>query len=235
MSTSTAMTTNTTTTMTTGRAAPAATTTARRSWTRSTPSWAAKGPATPATCATAASTPLTITTTPTRCSSPGAGRPPGSTAGRSSRRCLAALATGEDYGYILRAKGMVPCDDGQTWLHFDLVPEEFQVREGAADYTGRPVRHRLRPEGGPAGQAVPAGVRGRAYGQRTPASPCTSSPASWTAARPPCSPTTLNMDYFNDGERTVPAAVRGRGGGVRPPVPVPAQLPPGAPWRARSS
>ena len=50
---------------------------------------------------------------------------------------LAALAMGEDYGYILRAKGMVPCDDGSTWLHFDLVPEEFQVREGAADYTGR--------------------------------------------------------------------------------------------------
>ena len=50
---------------------------------------------------------------------------------------LAALAMGEDYGYILRAKGMLPCDDGQTWLHFDLVPEEFQIREGAADYTGR--------------------------------------------------------------------------------------------------
>ena len=53
------------------------------------------------------------------------------------QEALAALAMGEDYGYILRAKGMVPCDDGQTWLHFDLVPEEFQVREGAADYTGR--------------------------------------------------------------------------------------------------
>jgi len=50
---------------------------------------------------------------------------------------LSALAMSEDYGYILRAKGMVPCDDGQTWLHFDLVPEEFQIREGAADYTGR--------------------------------------------------------------------------------------------------
>ena len=50
---------------------------------------------------------------------------------------LASLSMGEDYGYILRAKGMVPCDDGQTWLHFDLVPEEFQIREGAADYTGR--------------------------------------------------------------------------------------------------
>ena len=50
---------------------------------------------------------------------------------------LSALAMGEDYGQILRAKGMVPCDDGQTWLHFDLVPEEFEIREGAADYTGR--------------------------------------------------------------------------------------------------
>ena len=50
---------------------------------------------------------------------------------------LASLSMGEDYGYILRAKGMVPCDDGKTWLHFDLVPEEFQIREGAADYTGR--------------------------------------------------------------------------------------------------
>ena len=50
---------------------------------------------------------------------------------------LSALAMSEDYGYILRAKGMVPCDDGQTWLHFDLVPEEFQIREGGADYTGR--------------------------------------------------------------------------------------------------
>ena len=79
----------------------------------------------------------TTATTPTRSSPPGAGRPPGSTAGRSSRTILAALAMGEDYGYILRAKGMVPCDDGQTWLHFDLVPEEFQIREGAADYTGR--------------------------------------------------------------------------------------------------
>lgn len=49
---------------------------------------------------------------------------------------LSALAMGEDYGIILRAKGMVPCDDGRTWLHFDLVPGEFQIREGGADYTG---------------------------------------------------------------------------------------------------
>ena len=53
------------------------------------------------------------------------------------QEALAALAMGEDYGYVLRAKGMVPCDDGATWLHFDLVPEEFQIRDGSADYTGR--------------------------------------------------------------------------------------------------
>ena len=50
---------------------------------------------------------------------------------------LSSLAMGEDYGVILRAKGILPCEDGQTWLHFDLVPGEFQIREGAADYTGR--------------------------------------------------------------------------------------------------
>ena len=53
------------------------------------------------------------------------------------QEALSALAMTEDYGAILRAKGMVPCDDGETWLHFDLVPEEFEVRTGPADYTGR--------------------------------------------------------------------------------------------------
>ena len=53
------------------------------------------------------------------------------------QEALSALAMTEDYGVILRAKGMVPSSDGQSWLHFDLVPEEFQIREGGADYTGR--------------------------------------------------------------------------------------------------
>ena len=53
------------------------------------------------------------------------------------QEALAALAMTQDYGYVLRAKGMVPCEDGTTWLHFDLTPEEFEIREGAADYTGR--------------------------------------------------------------------------------------------------
>lgn len=43
---------------------------------------------------------------------------------------------GGDYGAVLRAKGIVPAGDG-SWLHFDYVPEEHQVRTGPADYTGR--------------------------------------------------------------------------------------------------
>ena len=50
-------------------------------------------------------------------------------------RLLTALDSGE-YGAILRAKGIVPAADGQ-WLHFDYVPQEHEVRYGAADYTGR--------------------------------------------------------------------------------------------------
>ena len=48
---------------------------------------------------------------------------------------LAALDGGQ-YGAVLRAKGIVPSEDG-AWLHFDYVPEEHEVRNGPADYTGR--------------------------------------------------------------------------------------------------
>ena len=49
---------------------------------------------------------------------------------------LAVLSMTQDYGTVLRAKGMVPNSDG-GWLHFDLVPGEFEVRDGSADYIGR--------------------------------------------------------------------------------------------------
>ena len=49
-----------------------------------------------------------------------------------------AESTEDDYGFILRSKGMVPREDG-TWIHFDMVPEETEIRTGAADYTGRIV------------------------------------------------------------------------------------------------
>lgn len=43
---------------------------------------------------------------------------------------------GDTYGVILRAKGILPDQEG-GWLHFDLVPGEFEIRKGSADYTGR--------------------------------------------------------------------------------------------------
>lgn len=43
---------------------------------------------------------------------------------------------GNEYGVILRAKGIVPAVEGE-WIHFDMVPGEFEVRRGPADYTGR--------------------------------------------------------------------------------------------------
>ena len=50
---------------------------------------------------------------------------------------LSELAMGTSMGTVLRAKGMVPCTDCGHWLHFDLVPGEFEIREGGAEYTGR--------------------------------------------------------------------------------------------------
>ena len=49
---------------------------------------------------------------------------------------LDQLSHSEEFGVVLRAKGMLPAEDG-TWIYFDMVPEETQIREGAADYTGR--------------------------------------------------------------------------------------------------
>ena len=49
---------------------------------------------------------------------------------------LSALADADTYGTVLRAKGILPAADG-SWLHFDYVPGEQNVRTGAADYTGR--------------------------------------------------------------------------------------------------
>lgn len=52
------------------------------------------------------------------------------------REILQKLSDDDECGIILRAKGIVPCTDG-SWLHFDMVPEELEVRHGEADYTGR--------------------------------------------------------------------------------------------------
>ena len=49
---------------------------------------------------------------------------------------LVKLSEETEFGIILRAKGMLPAADG-TWLYFDLVPGEYEIRNGAPDYTGR--------------------------------------------------------------------------------------------------
>ena len=51
-------------------------------------------------------------------------------------KILETLSGSEEYGVILRAKGMLPAEDG-TWIYFDMVPEETELREGTPEYTGR--------------------------------------------------------------------------------------------------
>ncbi len=54
-------------------------------------------------------------------------------------KALDTLCNSEKYeSTVLRAKGMVPATDG-TWIYFDMVPGDYELREGAPDYTGRLV------------------------------------------------------------------------------------------------
>lgn len=53
------------------------------------------------------------------------------------KNILEQLAKEEnDFGIILRAKGIVPSTDNE-WLYFDLTPGEYEVRKGNPDYTGK--------------------------------------------------------------------------------------------------
>ena len=49
---------------------------------------------------------------------------------------LKKLEQEEEYGIVLRAKGMVAAGDG-TWVYFDYVPEECDIRAGKPDVTGK--------------------------------------------------------------------------------------------------
>ncbi len=49
---------------------------------------------------------------------------------------LSELDKEEEYGLVLRAKGMVPASDG-GWIYFDYVPEESNIRDGKPDVTGK--------------------------------------------------------------------------------------------------
>ena len=51
------------------------------------------------------------------------------------RTCLEELDKGA-YGMVLRAKGILAAEDG-SWIHFDYVPCELDLRTGCADTTGK--------------------------------------------------------------------------------------------------
>lgn len=51
-------------------------------------------------------------------------------------KILKTLSEDDSYGMILRAKGMLESENG-VWTYFDMVPEEVDIREGSAEYTGR--------------------------------------------------------------------------------------------------
>lgn len=50
---------------------------------------------------------------------------------------LDELANGCEYGQVLRAKGMLRDAESDAWFYFDLVPDEYEIRTGKPDYTGR--------------------------------------------------------------------------------------------------
>ena len=52
------------------------------------------------------------------------------------RDILMKLTDTDEYGTVLRAKGMVPDENG-SWIYFDMVPGEQDIRTGSPEYTGR--------------------------------------------------------------------------------------------------
>ena len=56
--------------------------------------------------------------------------------GGKLEKILETLSKSGLYGLILRAKGIIQSTDG-SWMEFDFVPEEYEIREGNPDYTGR--------------------------------------------------------------------------------------------------
>ncbi len=50
---------------------------------------------------------------------------------------LKRISSTAEFGDVLRAKGMLPTENPGEWLYFDLVPEQYEIREGRPDYTGK--------------------------------------------------------------------------------------------------
>ena len=76
-----------------------------------------------------------ITITQTKCSPAWGIETPNTYSAEDIEKILTALDSGE-YGAILRAKGMVPAPDG-TWVYYDYVPEEHDIRSGKPEVTGK--------------------------------------------------------------------------------------------------
>ena len=53
------------------------------------------------------------------------------------RGILEKLANSDEFGTVIRCKGMVPTKTQTEWLYFDLVPGETEVRMGIPEYTGK--------------------------------------------------------------------------------------------------
>ena len=53
------------------------------------------------------------------------------------KNILDRLATSDEFGTVVRCKGMVSTDTKTEWLYFDLVPGEVEIRKGTPDYTGK--------------------------------------------------------------------------------------------------
>ena len=54
------------------------------------------------------------------------------------RQALDHLANDEKFDNVLRAKGIIEDTDGK-WIYFDMVPGDYEIRDGEPDYTGRLV------------------------------------------------------------------------------------------------
>ena len=80
--------------------------------------------------------PAGMTMMPMRSSSAGGAETPRKYTEEEISGALHALGEEANYGVVLRAKGIVPCQDG-TWIHFDYVPGEQNIRRGPAGFTGR--------------------------------------------------------------------------------------------------
>ena len=50
---------------------------------------------------------------------------------------LKRLSSTREFGDVLRSKGMLPTENPGEWLYFDLVPEQYEIRQGRPDYTGK--------------------------------------------------------------------------------------------------